>query len=364
MTKLTLPYVLRFRDRHGKMRHYFRRRGFKQVALPGLPGSAEFMTAYQTALGGSTSSPVEIGAVRTKPGTVAAAIAGYFGSVDYANLAATTRRHRRQILERFRVEHGDKPIAALERRHLEVMVATKAMNAPGGAAVSFLVVVRALLRHAVAGGLRADDPTIGMRRPRTKSSGGWYSWSEDDIAKFEAHHLIGTRARLALALLLYTAQRRSDVIRMGRQHIRNTEDGPVIQVRQQKTAAPLEIPIHPELQAVIDGTPADHLTFLVTRSGGPFNPSPFTHWFKDRCREAGLPPRASVHGLRKAACRRLAEVGCSAPVIAAISGHASLAEVTRYIEEANQLRMARLGMKAMTKSNKRRTKVTNLRDSK
>jgi integrase len=160
----------------------------------------------------------------------------------------------------------------LERRHLEAMVATKAMNTPGGAAVTFLATVRALLRHAVAGGLREDDPTIGLRRPRTKSTGGWYSWSEDDIARFESHHPIGSRARLALALLLYTAQRRSDVIRMGRQHIRNTDDGPVIQVRQQKTAAPLEIPIHPELQVVIDGTPAEHLTFLVTRSGGPFNP--------------------------------------------------------------------------------------------
>ncbi|HEV2101024.1 MAG TPA: hypothetical protein VGR45_19115, partial [Stellaceae bacterium] len=40
------------------------------------------------------------------------------------------------------------------------------------------------------------------------------------------------------------------------------------------------------------------------------------------------------------ACRRLAEAGCSAPEIAAISGHKSLREVQRYIEEADQARLA------------------------
>jgi integrase len=47
------------------------------------------------------------------------------------------------------------------------------------------------------------------------------------------------------------------------------------------------------------------------------------------------------HGLRKAACRRLAEAGCSASQIAAVSGHKSLQEVERYVREADQERMAR-----------------------
>ena len=51
---LKLKYIHRFRDRHGKTRHYFRRPGFKGTALPGLPGSAEFMEAYQAALAGDT----------------------------------------------------------------------------------------------------------------------------------------------------------------------------------------------------------------------------------------------------------------------------------------------------------------------
>ena len=68
----------------------------------------------------------------------------------------------------------------------------------------------------------------------------------------------------------------------------------------------------------------------------------------EQVRKAGLPEEASVHGLRKAACRRLAEAGCSANVIAAISGHKSLKEVSRYTAAADQGKMARQGIEAVS----------------
>jgi integrase len=334
-------FVHGFIDRHGKPRWYFRRAGFKQVRLPGLPWSPEFMSAYEAVL--SETPRLEIGARRTKPGTVAAAVAGYFGSATFANLAESTRRTRRQILERFRAEHGDKAIATLGKTHVERMVNAKATTP--GAALNFLGALRALMRHAITVGLRADDPTVGIRGPKFKSA-GFYTWTEADIAAFEAKHPVGTRARLALALLLYTAQRRADVVKMGRQHVR---DG-LIHVRQSKTGTTLAIPLHPELCRVLDATPAENMTFMTTTGGKPFHPDSFTHWFKRQCREAGLPVKASVHGLRKAACRRLAELGCSANVIASISGHSTLREVSRYTAAADQVRLARQGIEALTRT--------------
>jgi integrase len=334
-------FVHGFIDRHGKPRWYFRRAGFKQVRLPGLPWSPEFMSAYEAVL--SETPRLEIGARRTKPGTVAAAVAGYFGSATFANLAESTHRTRRQILERFRAEHGDKAIATLGKTHVERMVNAKA--ATPGAALNFLAALRALMRHAITVGLCADDPTVGIRGPKFKSA-GFYTWTEDDIAAFEAKHPVGTRARLALALLLYTAQRRADVVKMGRQHVR---DG-LIHVRQSKTGTTLAIPLHPELCRVLDATPAENMTFMTTTGGKPFHPDSFTHWFKRQCREAGLPAEASVHGLRKAACRRLAELGCSASVIASISGHSTLREVSRYTAAADQVRLARQGIEALTRT--------------
>jgi hypothetical protein len=43
-------YCNGFIDRHGKVRWYFRRAGFKKVPLPGLPWSPEFMAAYEHAI--------------------------------------------------------------------------------------------------------------------------------------------------------------------------------------------------------------------------------------------------------------------------------------------------------------------------
>ena len=239
--RMKLPsYVHAFVDRHGKPRFYFRRTGFKKTPLPGLPWSPDFMATYQAVLEGAPR--IEVGRKRCNPGSVAAAVAGYFASASFASgLAPSTRSTRRRILERFREHHGDKRIATLGRLHIERMVEAK--TATPGAALNFLVSLRALMRYAVTAGLRADDPTVGVRAPKYRS-GGFYAWSEEDIAKFESRHPVGTRARLALALLLYTAQRRADVVRLGRQHLR---DG-VLSVRQQKTGKTLSIPLHPELQ--------------------------------------------------------------------------------------------------------------------
>src|SRR5262249_34405341 len=108
---------------------------------------------------------------------------------------------------------------------------------------------------------------------------GFHTWTEDEIAQFEAHHPIGSKPRLGLALLLYTGQRRSDVVRMGRQHIK---DG-VLTVKQQKTGATLAIPVHAHLQAVLDATPSEHLTFLVTATGKLYGGNAFSEQFRNWC---------------------------------------------------------------------------------
>jgi integrase len=331
MTRIRLKYVHEFLDRYGVPRYYFRRAGFKQIALAGPPGSTEFMEAYARAL--DHAPKPEIGARRTVAGTVNAAVVGYLGSIAFHNLAPVSKTIYRGILEHIRREHGDKRIALLERCHVLRMLDAKA--ATPAAARSYLLCLRILIRYAIDIGLREDDPTAGIRVARPKTN-GFENWSEQDIAAYEATHAIGTMQRLAFSLLLYTAQRRADVVRMGRQHIR---DG-VLYVRQQKTGTSLAIPVCTELAAVLDATPSEHLTFLTTGRGRPFSPEGFSRWFRNCCDEAGLPSR-SAHGLRKAACRRLAEAGCSAGEIAAISGHASLRELERYTKAADQARMAR-----------------------
>ena len=98
------------------------------------------------------------------------------------------------------------------------------------------------------------------------------------------------------------------------------------------------IPIGNELRAAIDAMPADRLTFITTARGEPFTAAGFTNWFRDRCREAGLPIGLSAHGLAQGdvpAARRGRLLGKE---IAAISGHKTLRMMQRYTEAADQER--------------------------
>src|SRR5499427_6950572 len=243
---MKLPkYVKAWVDkRDSRAYYYLRRRGFPRVRLPGLPWSPSFMAAYESALSGPRTA---IGAGRVKPGSVAAVIAEYLDSQSFfTSKSAGTQRMRRGILERFRRGYGDRPFALLPPEWIEALLDSK----PPHAARSWLVTLRSLCQFAVKRRYLRTDPTANIKQ-RTIKGDGFHCWTDAEIAQFEAHHPIGTKPRLALALLLYTAQRRSDVVKMGRQHIR---DG-VLTVKQQKTGTMLAIPVHPDLRAVLDATP-------------------------------------------------------------------------------------------------------------
>jgi integrase len=320
-------------DRDGRAYYYFRRRGFPRVRLPGLPWSPSFMAAYEAALAGPHTA---IGSGRSKPGSVAFVVAAYLDSQTFfASKSPGTQRMRRGILERFRAAYGKRPFALLPPEWIEALLDAK----PPHAARSWLATLRSLCKFALKRGWLRSDPTVNIKLRAIKGD-GFHTWTEDEIAQFEAHHPIGTKPRLALALLLYTGQRRSDVVRMGRQHVK---DG-VITVKQQKTGKPLAIPVHPDLQVVLDATPSEHLTFLVTATGKPYGGNAFSEQFRNWCDAAGLPKRCKPHGLRKAACRRLAEAGCSGNEIMAISGHVTMKELVRYTAAADQARLARNAM--------------------
>jgi integrase len=332
MTMVRLDYVQQFRDRHGKVRRYFRRTGMKSVHLPGALGSEEFMSAYRAALAGQTLS-VQLGASRTKPGTVNAAIIGYYQARTFRSLAPSTQQMRRAILEQFRADHGDKRIAMLPTEAIARILSTKSPHA----ARHWLKALRGLLAFSVAEKLRPDDPTERIKLPRLKKSEGYLTWSEDHVAAYRARHPIGSRPRLAFELLLNTGQRRSDVVRMGRQHVR---DG-ILSIRQQKTGTLIEIPVVSDLQVALGAMPqSEHLTFLTTHSGKAFAPRGFYNWFRRECDLAGIPHGYTAHGLRKAAATRHADCGATAHELMAWFGWTSISQAERYTKAADRRRLA------------------------
>ena len=228
MSGIRLKYVHQWVDKRqggAKARYYFRRPGFKHdCRCRDCPVARNSWTPIKRAC---QSVAETIGAGRTKAGSIGALIVSYFGSPSFLALATGTQHNYRLILEKFRSEHGDKPVALLNRQHINAMLAQK-VDDPGGRKP--LASVAKALMHSPSRkvGARTIRPSASNR---SKIERRFPLLDEDEIAQFENCHPIGSRARLALALLLYTAQRRSDVIRMGRQHVR---DG-VVHVRQQKT---------------------------------------------------------------------------------------------------------------------------------
>jgi integrase len=341
-------------DRHGVRRVRFRKAGFSTY-LTGIPWSEDFMREYAAALEGVTVQAGNISAERTVSGTVNALIAAYLDpqtTSPFKTLGKETQRTRRNILENFREAHGelpiyrtagDKRIMLLTREHLQRIINRKA-GTPF-AQRNLLNTLRAMFRWAAREGGVPDDPTLGVTRVKAKTT-GYKTWSEAEIERFEAHHPIGSKARLAFSLLLYTGQRRGDIVKMGRQHVHSG----ILTIDQAKTEgqdeAHLLIPMHPKLREIIEATPSGHLTFLVTGHGKPYSSAGFGNWFREVCDAADL-RGFSAHGLRKATARRLAEIGCSAHEIASITGHATLAEVQRYSRAADRKRLAQSAMKKL-----------------
>jgi integrase len=330
-----LKHIDRFRDRHGVRRHYLRLPGRKRVALPGQPGNPEFMAAYHAALAAAAAdAPPE--PQRAAPGSLDALAVSFYRSGTWQALRASTATAYRRLIEGLRAQHGDKPVRMLTAAGVRALMAEK--GSATAAANMRLRMLRALMAHAVEVGLLVTDPTVGVKRIRRKER-GFPTWTEADIAAFEARWPSGTIQRRAFALFLYTAQRRSDVVRMGRQNLR----AGAIVVRQIKTGVELELPIHSALAAELAHVPAGQMLFLETQFGKPYTSGGLYNAFAEWVRAAGLSDR-SPHGLRKACARRLAEAGATSHQIASVTGHTTLREVERYTRAAEQTGLARAAM--------------------
>jgi integrase len=327
----SLPFVETWRDRHGKVRFYFRRGKGKRIALPDSFGSDEFHAAYAAALHGATDNPTRPGIEKIKPGSLAALIVSYKKSSQFRDLRATTRTAYAGRMDIIRRAHGHRSVSGLTRDRIEIIL--QGYDEKPGAKLFTLKMLRVLIRHAIRIGWLTADPSLGISRPK---GGEIRSWTEAEVVKFEKHWPLGTRQRTAFALHLFTGQRRSDVHRMTWADI----EGQMIRVIQQKTGHKLSIPLHRELKTALAAADRSHMAIITTEYGRPFTVDGYSQWLRDAIKAAGLPLDAQPHGLRKAAGRRMAEAGCTPHEIMAILGHKTLSEAERYTREADQHRLA------------------------
>ena len=360
-------YVQSFTDRHDHARYYFRR-GAYRCTLPGAAWSPEFMAAHAAAMVRTDASPLTQTAapeavatppaqptrksampVRAPTGSMTALIAEW-KLAAYSELAQTTRTNYTRITDRLERSVGHLPVDKLTESDIQSMIDQRTTDHGIEAGNTIRRIFRLLMPFAKKRGYRADNPMLDIRKKKRPKgqAGGWATLGEPAIQKYVDHWRLGTPQYLAMALLVCTGQRRSDVVKIGPHNIVGKVYDPTdftgrsLAIKQQKTGKPLIIPIAPMLQEALTtlAAPANAPAFLLSQRELPFKPESFTNVFSEWTKNCGIEGQASPHTLRKAAARRLAEAGATVHQIAAITGHDSLAEVERYTKAAGQEALA------------------------
>lgn len=357
-----LKWVYRDGDRHGNVRVYFWRGKNRKVRIHETPGTPEFSARYHALVGQSQAGLLRRDATRHPlaplKDTLGWLVQQYLhGCPAFLALANDGRRARAGVLERILAEpvhpgavetFRDFPLDRLSPKAIRTLRDRKAQLP--GAANNRIKALRALFRWATNdedGPARAPfDPCLTVAYA-DQPTVGFHTWSVGEVAQFHAHHPVGSKARLAMELMLYTGFRRSDMVEFGRQHI---HDGwvrkPQVKGARRRLVL-LEFPVLPDLARAIAEGPSGNLTFLMTEQGRPFTANGFGNWFRDRCDEAGLPHCAS-HGLRKAGATIAAENGATPHQLQSIFGWTTLKQPERYTRTAERRRLAGDAMHLIT----------------
>jgi len=257
-------------------------------------------------------------------------IAAYQRSPEWLGLAETTRTtYTIYLRELFRLGH--QPATAWARRDILTLRDAIAASRGNGASTGFIRAASALFTWAVDREWIEHSPVI---RVKTLEGGHLRAWTREE-ADTAAGRLPAHLSR-AVILARYTGQRRGDLCTMGW----SAYDGSTIRLVQQKTGAPLVLPVHATLKAHMDDWPRIAATVLTDAKGMPWKPEYLSHALPSALARIGLSEDLNVHGLRKLAAAELADAGCTVHEIAAITGHQSLSMVQLYTRSADQERLA------------------------
>lgn len=348
MTKLHIKYLHVFPDRHGHVRYYFRHQGRRwPLPDPGAPGFWEAYELCRKEIETRAEPPVVVTFLR---GSFGWAIGQFLASKEFAERAELTRRYSRRLLDELRKSYGAGLMRDMQPRHVKQWrneMRDAHSTSVADVAISLISNVWQYTDEYLDLDLVAD-PTKGISRIH-KGKKEREAWPPELIDRFIA--VAPQNLRLAIKLLLFTGQRRSDVVKMTRQSF----DGVSIEVRQQTTKVPLCIHCHEDLQAELVALPAEQQFLLIKERGqGPYTPAGLSVAFHRVLRGLGV-KGYSVHGLRKNAGAALADAGCTPHEIAAVTGHKTLAMVSLYTKRADQKRSAKSAISKWESDKKRVT---------
>lgn len=324
--KRKLPlYVHRQKTRHDKWVFYFRMDKGKRIRLPS-PNDSGFRDAYRAALAGE---PVE--APKITAGTLQWLWDKYTNeSVKWAAYTDGTRKQQSLIMAKVLEANANKALSSFTQDVIQAGVDRR--HETPAAARNFLKTMRGLFSWAKKMRLVETDPTQQVERPEYKTT-GFPAWTIEDVIAFRERHAIGTHERLSMEMMLLAGLRRSDIVRVGRQHI---TDG-VLTLDTAKTGARISVAISETLMKLIENTPRRGLHLIESSVGRPFVKEAFGNWFRVACDQAGI--KKSAHGLRKLSATLAAEGGAATHHLLAQYGWTNFATAEIYTKSVNRKKL-------------------------
>lgn len=323
--KQELPYVHRYKDRHGKVRTYYRRDGVKRT-IKGEIGSHEWMANYLE-INESFENPTPKAPDHE---SLDYAITMYFGSPRYEKLKPASKDLYRKVLEPVRSSLGHRKVGSFSRGRLIQIRDTIAARSPSMAKTT-IAILKLVFENAIDMDLIDRNPAKGVMPPPGMTTTPHRKWTDEEIA------LILDKGRpcvrRAMIVLLYTGLRCSDAVRL---KLSDIKDGR-IRLFTQKTGLPVVIPVHEKLKAELDrklSLRVEPLFLMPNTLGGKSSVSGIYELMKADFARHGIQrtDAPTQHGLRKNAVAALVEAGCTTRQIQAITGQ-SLPMIEHYAQE-------------------------------
>jgi hypothetical protein len=304
-----------------------------RIRLPDDPDSPEFRQAYAAAMAGETISTRPV-VKQDALGTIGALITSYKTIGSFTGLRATSKKGYTTRLETIRVEHGHRTVTGMTAESIKSKILAPLADWPG-AQLDTLKKLRILIQHAMVD-LKwlKSDPTVGIKRPKTKEI---RPWTDGEKAAYVKRWPIGTKQRTAYELMNHVGTARSDVHAITWPQV--NADG--VSYSRSKTGIAVDSEMPDELRAALDATPRTHVCIITTAFGKPFTVNGFSGFMRDAMTAAGLPLDCKPHGLRKSLGSDMADAGATAHEIMAKLGHTTLKQAENYTRAADRKRGAR-----------------------
>ncbi len=240
------PHLHRETSRHGTVVWYVRVGKGPRIRIKAEYGTPEFEAAYQSAVRGERPR----GPGKAARGTLGWLFDLYRQTSAWTDLAKSTRYKREKIMMRVLATAEHQPVSAINE--VAIIAGRERRAATPASAQAFIDTMHGLFKWAVSVKLATSDPTLNVKvKTKSKRKGGYPPWTDEDMAKFEAHWPRGTRERVMFDILTYTGLRIGDVAILGRQHLKQQtimiEGQParrtVISIDSEKTGMWVEIPM-------------------------------------------------------------------------------------------------------------------------